>query len=245
MLDARVKLAFLAVFVVACLHARTAASLGLCMGVALALAIIVHLQPRELRAVLVPLGPILVLTVVFQVLAGQEGVTLVELGGLRVTEEALLQSVRMLACLLALMLASISFMRCASTEDLMSALRWLLSPLRRVGVRVDAFMLSLSVALGFLPVLTGEFQRLKAAQQARLASFDGTLRERLQAYLRLIAPLLQGGFHHADNLADAFLSRGFSCGPVPTQLHARRFGAGDACCLIAATALCCIVFAIG
>jgi energy-coupling factor transport system permease protein len=173
-----------------------------------------------------------VFTVAFQVLTLQQGTLLAQVGGVAVTWEALPESGRMMACLLAIMLASVSFMHCTSVEELIATLRWLLLPLRAVGVRVDAFILSLSVALSFLPVLVREFQSLKTAQLARLASFDGTLRERLHAYLRLFAPLLRSSFEHADNITDAFLARAFSCGPEPTRLRCGAFGVPDALCLV-------------
>ena len=244
-IDARAKLAFLVVFMVATLHARSAVSVGLCLAIAVLLALAVRLRASDVRAVLLPLAPILVFTMVFQVLTLQQGTVLVQVGGFAITQEALFESGRMLVCLVALLLASISFMRCTIVEELIATLRWLLTPLRAVGVRIDAFILSLSVALGFLPVLVREFQALKAAQLARLASFDGTVRDRLRAYMNLFAPLLRSSFMHADNLADAFLARAFSCGPAPTQLQRQRFGFDGAACLCVALIVAVCVFAVG
>lgn len=244
-IDARAKLAFLTVFMVAALHARSAAALGVCLTVAVLLAVAVRLRPRELRAVLVPLVPILLFTILFQVLTLQEGLALVRIVGVAITAEALAESARMVACLLALMLVSVSFMRCTSVEDLMSTLRWLLSPLCKLGLRTDTFILSLSVALSFLPVLVREFQGLKTAQLARLASFDGTICERLRAYVKLFAPLLHSSFNHADNLADAFLARGFSCNPAPTRLQTAHLEASGIVCLLAAAILVVCVVAFG
>ncbi|MDO4533950.1 MAG: energy-coupling factor transporter transmembrane component T [Coriobacteriia bacterium] len=244
-IDARAKLAFLVVFMVATLHARSGASLGLCLAIAVLLALAVRLRAGDVRAVLLPLAPILVFTVLFQVLTLQQGTVLVQVGGFAITQEALYEAGRMLVCLLALMLTSVSFMRCTTVEELISTLRWLLTPLRAVGVRVDAFILSLSVALGFLPVLVREFRALRTAQLARLASFDGTVRERLRAYMNLFAPLLRSSFTHADGLADAVLARGFSCGPVPTQLHTQRLGFSGVACVLAAVVLAAGVVVIG
>jgi len=241
-IDARAKLVFLAVFMLVVLHASTPALVGICVAVALVLAGAVRLDVRTVRAVLLPLAPILVFTAVMQVASIQEGDAAFRLGGLAVTWSALAATGRMVACLFALVLASVSFMKCTAVQDLLSMLRWLLSPLRRLGVRTDAFVLSLSVAMGFAPVLVGEFRRLRMAQQARLASFDGRLRDRVQAYARLFAPLLHSSFEHADNLADAFLARGFSCAPVPSTLHPGRFGAREILCLAASAALVGIAF---
>lgn len=236
-LDARAKLAFLAVFMVAALRASGPVPLGLCLGVSVALAAAVRLDARTVRAVLLPLAPILAFTMAMQAASFQEGPALAHIGGFALTWRALAESERMLACLLALVLASVSFMRCTAVEELVALLRWLLRPLRMLGLRTDAFVLALSVALGFAPVLVGEFMRLRTAQMARLADFEGSLRARVAAYARLFAPLLASSFSHADSLADAFLARGFSCHPAPTQLHPGKFGAPEAACLAAACAL--------
>ena len=233
-LDARAKLVFLAVFMLAALHARTAIAVGFCVGIAVVLAVAVRLDMRTVRAAVVPLVPILLFTVFMQALCVTEGNAVFSLGGLTVTEDALRAAIRMVACLFSLVLASVSFMRCTAVEELLSVLRWLLTPLRALGVRTDAFVLSVSVALGFAPVLVGEFNQLRAAQQARSADFDGPVGARVQAYGRLFAPLLRSSFKHAETMADAFLSRGFSCGAAPTQLHPGRFGAREVACLAAA-----------
>lgn len=241
-IDARAKLVFLAVFMLVTLHAFTPVSVGACVAVALVLAFAVRLDARTVRMVLLPLAPILVFTAIMQVASIQEGEAAIFAGGFAVTWDALAATGRMVACLFALVLASVSFMKCTSVEDLLSMLRWLLSPLRRLGVRTDAFVLSLSVAMGFAPVLVGEFQRLHMAQQARLADFDGPLRARLHAYARLFAPLLHSAFHHADNLADAFLARGFSCISVPTSLHPGQCGTREIFCLVVSVVLIVIAF---
>ena len=241
--DPRAKLAFLAVFMVATLHARSVLSLGLCLAVGALLAMMVRLPLRTLRAATLPLVPILVFTVVLQVATMQHGPAIAQVGGIAITQAAFSESARIIVCLLALVLASVSFMQVTGVEELVALLRWLLAPLRAAGMRTEGFTLSLTVALGFLPVLVGEFRRLKAAQMARLASFDGTMGERLQAYRRLFAPLLHSSFLHGDGLADAALARGFSCAAHPTRLHAGRFGGAEAACLVLAAALACVVAA--
>ena len=241
-IDARAKLVFLAVFMLVTLHASTPVSVGACVAVALVFAFAVRLDARTVRMVLLPLAPVLVFTAIMQVASIQEGEAAFLVGSLTVTWDALAATGRMVACLFALVLASVSFMKCTAAEDLLAMLRWLLSPLRRLGVRTDAFVLSLSVAMGFAPVLVGEFRRLRMAQQARLADFDGPLRTRLHAYARLFAPMLHSAFQHADNLADAFLARGFSCASAPTSLHPGRCGALEILCLVVSAALVGIAF---
>ena len=240
-IDARAKLAFLVVFMVSTLRAETPAAVCACLAASVALAVAVRLDAHAVRAVLVPLAPIVVFTVAMQALAFPEGPAALQVGAFALSQRAVSASARMVACLLALVLASLAFMRCTAVEDLLATLRWMLSPLRRICMRPEAFTLSLSVAMGFAPVLVGEFRRLRAAQTCRGADFDGSLGSRLKAYTRLFAPLLQSAFEHADGLADAFLARGFSCTAAPTSLHPGRFGAAEAGCIAAGAALAVIV----
>lgn len=234
-LDARSKLVCLAVYIVVTLHARTPVALAICAAVALGLAMAVRLSGRDARKVLLPLAPILVVTVVMQVLYFQQGTVIAQLGPVALTVEALAQAGRMVASLFSVMLASVSFMRCTSSEELVRTLRWLLGPLSTAGVRTEAFMLSLSVAFRFAPVLVGEFRQMKSAQEARCANFGGNVRERLNSYARLFAPLVRSSFRRADVLAEAFVARCFACGAPPTSLHAGRFGLPELA-LLAATA---------
>lgn len=232
-LDARVKLACLAAYVVVALHARTPLALGLCLAAALLVGLAARLSWRDVRAVACPLVPVVVVTVVMQVLSVQEGEVLVWLGGFAVTSGVLWASVRMVGALLGVMAMSVSFMRCTSTEALLSTLRWLLAPLRRMGARTDALMLSLSVAFRFIPVLVGEFSQLKRAQQSRLASFEGGVRARLVAYTRLFPPLVRSSFRQADSLAEAFLARAFGIGVEPSALHGLHARPADGAALLA------------
>lgn len=242
-IDARAKLVFLIAFMVATLHARDALSLGVCFGLALCLSLMVRLPRSAVRGVLVPLLPIVVFTVVLQVLAYPEGTLLARLGGVSVTVEALVTSARMVVCLLALVLASVSFMRCTRAEELVFTLEWLLRPLGALGLRTDAFILSLSVTLGFLPVLVREFRGLRAAQMARGAEFEGSLATRVRAYARLFAPLFRSSFSHADCLADAFLARGFSIASKRATLYTGHFGWREGACLLLAALICVVCFA--
>ena len=116
-------------------------------------------------------------------------------------------------------------------------LRWLLSPLRALGVRTEAFMLSLSVAFRFVPVLVNDFSQLKQAQQARCASFEGSVSQRVANYARLFAPLARSSLRRADTLAEAFIARAFSCTSAPTSLHVARFGAREVVCLLVTATL--------
>lgn len=227
-LDARVKLVCLVVYFVVALHARSAASLGVCAFAMLVLVLAARVDARSMRLALLPLAPILVVTVIAQVLYVQQGDVLVWLGPVAVTREALVHSAVMLAGLLCVLGASIAFMRCTKPEELARAFGSLLSPLRHVGVQAGGVVFSLSVAFGFVPVLVGDFAQLKRAQRARCASFEGTARERLSAYARLFPPLVRSAFRRADALAESACSRCLTREVPTVSLHPFRFGAREA-----------------
>ena len=205
--DARLLLAALVIFCVATLHVRTIAGLAVCLALALMCAGVAGLSVQDARRALVPLAPIVAITVVMQVFVYQEGTVLVAIGPLSVTNAGCMQALRMVASLVAVVVANVAFMRVVATESLVDTFAWICKPLAKLGANVDAFVLSLSVAFAFVPVLVKEFGRLKQAHQSRLASFDGSLKDRLNAYMRLFAPLARSSFRHADSLADALLSR--------------------------------------
>lgn len=243
-MDPRVKLLCLAAYFVAALHARSAAALGACLAVAVGLALAVRLDARTIARVAKPLVPIVVITVIAQVLYTQQGTVLARIGPLALTADALVESARMIACLLCLVLASVSFMRCTGTEDLLQTIDWCLRPLRRLRVRTDGFSFALSVAFRFVPVLSAEFQQVKRAHEARLVRFEGGVRTRLGAYMRLFAPLVRNTFRHADALAASSVSRCLGHAPARTSLHPPAgLGVPEALCVAAAVALLAVAFA--
>lgn len=244
-LDARMALFSLLLYFIAAFHARGTIALGVCAAVAVALAIASRLTAKDILKALRPLVVILVITVVMQVLYTQNGTVMFHLGSLAVTQEALVDSAGMLVCLLCVMVASVAFMRCVDTAGLVYALAWFMRPLSRIGVRVDAFVLSLNIAFRFIPVLLNEFSQLKKAQEARLADFDEQgVRAKLHAYQRLFPPLLRSSFRHSDMLAEAFVSRCFACGVEATSMRKQSIGICDVLLLAASCAVLVVTFAL-
>lgn len=243
-IDARVKLLCLIVYFVAALHAHSVIACALTFVVAVACAVAVRLGWRRAVGVIVPLLPIVVITVVLQVLTIQTGDVLWQAGSVVVTSDALLSVARMVVVLASIMLMSVAFMRCTRPEELVATFEWLITPLRHLDVRVEGVMFSLTVAFRFVPVFVGEFQQLKRAQEARLASFDGGVGARLASYTRLFAPLLRNAFRRADTLAESSVSRGFGCGVPPTRRAAGRFGAREVAAIVLTLAFAACVVAL-
>lgn len=241
--DARVKLVCLVLYFIAALHARTPVALGACAVVAAALAVAARLSPRSIAMTIRPLAVILVFTVFMQVVYVQQGAVLAQVGPIVITQGTLETAGAMVVGLVCVMVASVSFMRCTPTDELVATFNWMLAPLRAVGVRTGSFMLALTVAFRFVPVFADEFGQLKRVQLARHASFDGKVRDRLAAYTRLFPPLVRSSFRRADRLAEAFVARCFT-GASHATLHPQRTRVRDLLLAIAAAILLVITFVL-
>ena len=155
-IDTRVKLLCFILYAIVLFKAENPAALGLCALLAVVFAVIVRVGFREVAKSLKPLGVILIITLVAQVLYCQSGTVLFEIYEFPVYAEAVFTAVFMIARLVCLMVASLAFMHCVSSKSLVDTLSWFLRPLQRLGVRTDAFMLMLDVAFSLLPFLTAE-----------------------------------------------------------------------------------------
>ena len=161
-IDTRVKLFCFILYAIVLFKAENPVVLALCVLFAGAFAGVVHVSPKEVLAALKPLGVILIITLVAQVLYCQSGTVLFEVHEFPVYAEAVFTAVFMIARLVCLMVASLAFMHCVSSKPLIDTLSWFLRPLRRLGVRTDAFMLMLDVAFSLLPFLMAEARVLMA-----------------------------------------------------------------------------------
>ena len=240
--DPRTKLCCLVCFMLAVFWVRSPFALGMLLALSCALALAARVRARALFGALRGFAVILVFTVFMQVCTIQQGTPLFVLGSVSITDSALFEAAAMLARLLALLLSSLAFARSTASSEFVRAFDWALAPARALGLRTGALSFSLSVAFRFAPVLVSDFSQLRLAQRARLASFDGSLHERLQAYLRLFPPLVRSAFRRADTLAEAGVSRCLARKGAPTNLHLHRFGWRDA--LAAALAAAILAFAL-
>ena len=89
-----------------------------------------------------------------------------------------------------------------SSTQLMSALRWLLSPLQRCGVRTQPAVTVLTMAISFIPRVAEDFGTVYAAQKSRGAHFtSGTILQRLKSFSQVLAPVFISLFRRADTIA--------------------------------------------
>ncbi|MBW2028160.1 MAG: energy-coupling factor transporter transmembrane protein EcfT [Deltaproteobacteria bacterium] len=98
-------------------------------------------------------------------------------------------------------------------SELVCGIERALRPLKIFKIPSHDIALMISVALRFVPTILDEVERMKEAQMARGACFNGgTLLERARANLVLLVPLMIRTLHRADNLVTAMESRGYERG---------------------------------
>lgn len=240
-LDARTKLLFVGLFFVASFAAQgivglLAVAVAACLSLAFA-----KVGPRMALSFVRPFAWLLLLVAVMDVLFANDGAVVLCAGPLAVTAEGVALALSSTVRFCCLMLGTATLMRTTSPSELTEGVRFLLSPLRRVGVRVDGAAVALGMTFRFIPLFAEEFARVKRAQESRLASFSGGVASRLCAYVSVFIPLFANAFRRADAVAFAVQSRGFGSS-ARTSLQEGHMGAADWAVLAFSAAL--VVFVV-
>lgn len=169
------------------------------------------------RALLVPLGPVLVL-------AGfAAGFSVFYNPGPAGVLNGAVVALRMVA----LVVASFAVCMTADATDLLQAFSFFIEPLRRWGVPVDDIAFTLVLALRFIPMIAGQFREVRLAQRARGADGRGLgPYRRLQVWGAAFAAVFVGLFRQADATATAMDARCYGAASKRTALARMRAAEG-------------------
>lgn len=258
--DARVKVLLLAAYSVTLFLVGTWVGLGLLAAALLAVVRLSGVPARCFTRLMPPVCVIMAFTVLFNSFAVDVAQVGAVAGGLGSVSAGVLGDVPPVplvgsfgfvsagfarGCFYALriallVIASLVVSFSTTSNDMAVALNSFLRPLRALGVPTDDIAAVLSIALRFIPVLADELQRVHAAQWARCAPFgEGSLRQRVRAWVPVLVPLFVGLFRRADALAIAMDARCYGApGVQRTSLDQRRFGIRNAVVLAVGMALC-------
>lgn len=127
---------------------------------------------------------------------------------------------------LLLMLAAVFTLTTAPVE-IADSLERLLAPLQQVKFPVHEFVLMVSIALRFLPILVNEALRVKNAQLSRGLALQGSLAQRVKGALPMILPLFVSAIRRAEDLAVAMEARGYVTCADRTSYRRLEFAAAD------------------
>lgn len=118
-----------------------------------------------------------------------------------------------------------------STSRFIHGLEKIMSPLKKIGIPALDFIVSVEIAIRFIPILTLTAERIAKAQASRGASWGtgkGGLMARVRQIIPVLLPLFIQSLHKAEALALAMDARGFGVMPEHTDYIHSEFHLSDA-----------------
>ena len=166
----------------------------------------IRMYLKNLKAIL----PIIIFTAVINLFYGNEGRVLLSFWKLKITTGGIYNSVFLSTRIFLLIVASAVLTYTTTPNDLTDAIERLLSPLRFIGLKnaVHTLAMMMTIALRFIPTLVEETGRIMNAQKARGADFEnGKLKDKINALIPILIPLLISAVRRAYELAEAMECR--------------------------------------
>lgn len=248
-LDPRVKVVGALAFMASCLVATGAAALALAASVVVGLCLLARIPPARLARQLRPLASVVAISALINLFCIDGGPLIASWGPVSIhqagADAAVLYAVRFL-----LMFAAGTLLVLTTTPvAIADALRALLSPLERVGVRTGDAAMTISIALRFVPILARDARDVADAQTARGAGLGrrGPLAF-IRACIPMAAPLFASALRHAENLGRAMDARGYTGDARRTVWRGLRLDArpdGVAIALLLAYLAASVALAVG
>ena len=229
-LDARTKLIWVLLYIVALFQAKSWWSYGLVLLVTVLCMAVSKISPKNIFKGLKPMLFIIVLTGLLNIFY-TAGTPI--LPGWIITWEGIGRAVTMILRITLLIAGTFLLTYTTSPIALTDGLEKLLSPLKKLKVPVHEMTIMMSMALRFIPTLIEETDKIMAAQKARGADFEtGRLTERAKALLPILVPLFVSAFRRADELAVAMESRCYHGGEGRTRMKQMKLQGIDYAALI-------------
>lgn len=170
---------------------------------------------------------ILIFTALFNVFF-TPGEVLYSLWKLDITREGIKVAVRMVIRLVFLIMGSSVMTLTTTPNNLTDGLERLFRPLKRFKLPVHEIAMMMSIALGFIPILVDELDKIMKAQSARGADLEnGKLSTRIRTLIPILVPLFVSAFRHAGDLATAMEARCYHGGEGRTRMKPLKYGKQD------------------
>ncbi len=241
-LDPRIKLVLVVAIIVLIFMMDTV--IGNCVVFAFLVAVII-LSRVNFKFVLrgiKPLWFVIVLTFILNTFFYSGGTELFSWWVFRVSQEGLMNAIRLAVRLIFLITATTMLTLTTSPIALTDGIESLLKPLKAVKFPVHELAMMMTIAMRFIPTLIEETDKIMKAQTARGAEFDsGSIFKRAAGMVPLLVPLFVSAFRRADELAFAMESRCYHGGEGRTRMKVMHMHLRDAMALIVVAGL--IVFA--
>ena len=222
-LDARFKIVFTIMFVVALFVAGTPLAIGLNILFVLGSYILAKIPLKMFLKTLKPVLPIVIFMTVFNLLFYGGDTELFRFWIFRITKEGIITAVFMILRITLIIAGTSLLTYTTSSMELTDAIESLLSPLKKIKFPVHELAMMMTIALRFIPTLIEETQKIMAAQKARGADFEsGNLLKRAKALMPILIPLFISAIKRAGELATAMESRCYHNGIGRTRLKSLK-----------------------
>jgi len=161
---------------------------------------------KNLKAIL----PIIIFTAVINLFYSTEGNTVFFFWKITLTTGGIYRAFYLALRIFLLITVSSVLTYTTTPNDLTDAIERLLSPLKIFGLKsaVHTLAMMMTIALRFIPTLVDETQKIMNAQKARGADFEnGKLKDKINALIPILIPLLISSVKRAYELAEAMECR--------------------------------------
>lgn len=218
-LDPRMKLSLTMLFIVLVFIPRNWVGLGVAVLTLIGTVALSRLPVRLLWRSVKPILLIVAFTSILQIFYVNGGVTLIELGFIRVTTQGLNNAAFIAVRITCLVMGSSLLTYTTTPTALTDAIEYLLSPLKVFHVNAHEIAMMMTIALRFIPTLIEETGKIMSAQKARGADLEsGSLVHRVKALVPIIIPLFVSSFRRAYDLAMAMECRCYQGGEGRTRM---------------------------
>ena len=154
--------------------------------------------------------------------------TAFNIGSLEVKWDAFCQSGYIVLRLILMISLTMILTSTTKPMDMTYAFEWYMAPLKVVRFPAHEIAMTLSIALGFIPTLLDETERIMKAQASRGVDFNhGGLFKRFGAVIALIIPLFVSALERSEELANAMIVRGYDPRAKRTRYRLLRFSWRD------------------
>lgn len=226
-LDPRVKFILLIVYFVAIFNLSSIPSYLIFILGLLAIFAMTHLPIVNFLKGLKPIIFLIVITFIINLLT-IPGRVIWHWGIISISQEGVYRASYMALRIVLLVSATSLLTLTTSPKELTQALKKLFSPLEVFHFPAEELALMVSIALGFIPVLYDEADKIRRAQLARGADFEsGNIFNRARAVVPLLVPLFVNSMDRAEDLAAAMEARCYRQGEGRTELVPLKMEAGD------------------
>ena len=244
-LDPRTKLLFVVLYFAAAFCAGSVLELVLVALVAVAVLAVSGTRPAEALRTVKPFVWLIVFVLVFNMLFTRSGTVFFDFGIICVSTGGIAFGIESAVRFVCVLLGTSTLMTTTSPTELTDGITLLLRPLAHIGVPVDDVALAVQMTFRFIPAVAEEFNRVKAAQEARLADFSSTSAwQRVKAYVPVLVPLFAGAGRRAETLALAIEDREYGTVARRSCLREYRMRALDWAVIIGAAAFLVVLIAL-